>query len=594
MDRPGAFLDPSRLDTSLTPVAQAIENTYNPILADFRNFVYVVWKHLGLPEPTEVQYDIAAFLQHGPKRSVIEAFRGVGKSWLTSAFAVWLLLRDPQIKIEVVSASKDRADAFSTFVKRLIHELPMCAHLRARQGQRDSSLIFDVGPARPDHSPSVKSVGITGQLTGSRADVIVADDVEVLNNSLTQTMRDRLAELVKEFDSILKPHDEARIIYLGTPQTEMTLYNQLEGRGYQVRIWPARYPNPSKLARYADRLAPMILARLEAEPELGTACGGRGAPTDPIRFSDMDLQEREASYGRSGFAMQFQLDPSASDQDKYPLKLADLVVMDCDPKMGPVKVIWGSSPELSRADLPNVGLLGDRYYRPMWYSKDAFMPYKGVVMSIDPAGRGGDELGYAIVAMLNGYLIVLRCKGLKGGYVDENLQKLADEAKRFGVNEIIIESNFGDGMFQKLLAPFLTRTYPVHVEELHSSQQKERRIIDTLEPVMNQHRLIVDSSVVRDDYENYNDYSGDLAARYQLFYQMTRISKDKGSLGKDDRLDALAMAVARWVEVMDKDTEANESEHREMLKQQVIDQFLETAGLGGSDHQPSAMDEFYL
>jgi hypothetical protein len=540
--------------------------------------VYVVWKHLGLPDPTPVQYDIASYLQHGPKRSIIQAFRGVGKSWLTSALAVWLLLRDPQLKIEVVSASKDRADAFSTFVKRLIHELPMCAHLRARPGQRDSSLVFDVGPARPDHSPSVKSVGITGQLTGSRADVLIADDVEVVGNSLTQTMRDKLAMLVQEFDAILKPLATSRIIYLGTPQTEMTLYTQLEPRGYRTRVWPARYPAPSKVARYGDRLAPMVREALERDPALGTACSGRGAPVDPIRFHDLDLMEREASYGRSGFAMQFMLDPSFSDSDKFPLKLSDLIVLDCDPKMGPIKAVWGSSPELARADLPVVGLSGDRLYRPMWVSKENYVPYTGVVMAIDPAGRGTDELGYAIVAMLNGYLFVLRARGLKGGYADENLELLAKEAKRYGVNHIRIESNFGDGMFAKLFSPVLSRIHPCFVEDERSSQQKERRIIDTLEPVMNQHRLIVDARVVTDDFENYNDYSQEVAARYQLFYQMTRLTKDKGSLAKDDRLDALAMAVAYWVEVMDQDTLRIEEEHREALRMSEIEKFIEAAG----------------
>ena len=566
------------MTTQLTPTAQAAQIGANPILSDFRNFVYVVWKHLGLPDPTPVQYDIASYLQHGPKRSIIQAFRGVGKSWLTSALAVWLLLRDPQLKIEVVSASKDRADAFSTFVKRLIHELPMCAHLRARPGQRDSSLVFDVGPARPDHSPSVKSVGITGQLTGSRADVLIADDVEVVGNSLTQTMRDKLAMLVQEFDAILKPLDSSRIIYLGTPQTEMTLYAQLETRGYQTRVWPARYPAPSKVVRYGARLAPMVREALERDADLGTKCGGQGAPVDPIRFHDLDLMEREASYGRSGFAMQFMLDPSFSDSDKFPLKLSDLIVLDCDRKMGPIKAVWGSSPELARSDLPVVGLSGDRLYRPMWVSKENYVPYTGVVMAIDPAGRGTDELGYAIVAMLNGYLFVLRARGLKGGYADENLEMLAKEAKRFGVNHIRIESNFGDGMFAKLFSPVLSRIHPCHIEDERSSQQKERRIIDTLEPVMNQHRLIMDAKVIADDFENYNDYSQETAARYQLFYQMTRLTKDKGSLAKDDRLDALAMAVAYWVEVMDKDTASVEREHFEMLRQQEINRFIESFG----------------
>jgi hypothetical protein len=580
------------LTNQLNPVALAAKRVANdPVLSDFRNFMFLVWKHLGLPAPTPVQYDIADYLQHGPKRSIIEAFRGVGKSWITSAFVCWVLLRDPQLKILVVSASKTRADDFSTFTKRLIAEMPLLQHLMARPGQRDSNISFDVGPSRPDHSPSVKSVGITGQLTGSRADLIIADDVEVVGNSLTQMMRDKLSSLVKEFDAIIKPLETSRILYLGTPQTEMTLYTQLTQRGYMLRVWPARFPQAKNMLRYSETLAPMLVEMLNGDPTLPEQCSGRGAPTDPIRFDDLDLCEREASYGRSGFAMQFMLDPSYSDADKFPLKLADLIVLDCDPKMAPIKVVWGSSPELARNDLPTVGLAGDRLYRPMWVAKENYNPYSGVVMSIDPSGRGGDELAYAIVAFLNGYLYVLRVRGLKGGYQDSNLELLAKEAKKYGVNQIIAESNFGDGMFTKLLEPHLQRIHPCAVEEVHNSIQKERRIIDTLEPVMNQHRLVMDAKVVLEDFENYNGYSGETEARYQLFYQLTRITREKGALAKDDRLDALAIAIGYWVEVMDQDTNRIVEEHREAALQMELGKFME--GITGENPLRSSMtDEF--
>ena len=214
----------------------------HPAQLDFRKFLYLLWQHLMLPEPTPIQYDLAHYLQHGPDRCIIEAFRGVGKSWLTAGFVVWLLWSDPQLKILAVSASKERADQFATFVKQIIADFPLVSILQPRRGQRDSKLAFDVGPSRADHSPSVKSAGITGQITGSRADVIIPDDVEIPNNSLTQTQRDLLAERVKEFDAILKPGIGKRIIYLGTPQTEMSLYTLLPERGYEVRVWPALYP----------------------------------------------------------------------------------------------------------------------------------------------------------------------------------------------------------------------------------------------------------------------------------------------------------------------------------------------------------------
>ena len=529
----------------------------HPVLNDFRQFMYVVWKHLGLPDPTPVQYDIAKYLQHGPKRSVIEAFRGVGKSWVTSAFVCWILLNDPQKKILVVSASKERADAFSTFVKRLINEIPILEHLKPKDGQRDSVISFDVGPAKPDHSPSVKSVGITGQITGSRADILIADDIEVPNNSATQMMRDKLSEAVKEFDAILKPLEGSRIIYLGTPQTEMSLYNQMPERGYETRIWPALFPVLSKIESYQGKLAPYVTQRLEQDPDLADK------PTDPARFGEEDLMERKASYGRAGFALQFMLDTSLSDGDRYPLKVGDLIVQNLNPTMAHLKVAWASAPELCINELPNVALTGDRFYRPMWHS-DEMSEYTGCVMSIDPSGRGSDETGYAIVKFLAGNLYLVAAGGLMGGYSDETLETLARLAKIHNVKQIIIEANFGDGMYSQLLKPVLGRIYPCSVEEVKHSTQKEARIIDTLEPVISQHRLVVDQKLIEKDYDTAKD------VKYSLFYQMTRITRDRGALVHDDRLDAVAMAVGYWVEQMSSDND----KAVKIIKQKALDDEL--------------------
>lgn len=219
-----------------------------PALEDFRVFLTMVWRHLNLPDPTPIQLDIARYLQHGPRRKLVEAFRGVGKSWITSAYVVWKLRMNPDRKFMIVSASKDRADNFSTFTLRLINELPLLQCLIPRTDQRCSKLCFDVAPAHADHAPSVTSKGIFSQITGGRADEIIADDIEVPNNSFTQGMRDKLSEAVKEFDAILKPG--GIITYLGTPQTEQSLYNSLPDRGYDARIWPARYPTIEQKTNY--------------------------------------------------------------------------------------------------------------------------------------------------------------------------------------------------------------------------------------------------------------------------------------------------------------------------------------------------------
>ena len=528
----------------------------------FKNFLYLAWKHLQLPDPTPMQYDIADYLQYGPKRICIQAFRGAGKSWITSAFTVWNWIIDPQRNILVVSASKTRADDFSTFTQRLIHELPICEHLKPKDNQRQSKVSFDVGPARASHAPSCKSMGITGQLTGSRADLIIADDVESANNSQTQLMRDRLGETVKEFDSIIKP-EVGRVVFLGTPQTEMSLYNELEERGFKTQIWSARYPDEKGLVQYGHKLASSLI---ENANNLKA-----GDPVDPKRFDNDDLMEREASYGRSGFALQFMLDTSLSDVNMYPLKLNDLMVMSGIDSWdeAPGKVQWASGIDQVKAldpELPNVGLKGDYYVAPMHFSSE-YYPFEGSVMAVDPAGRGKDRTAYAIVKMLNGILYLTDIGSFDGGYDEKTLADLALAAKAQDVNEIVVESNFGDGMFNRLLEPILSRLYPCTLSEVRSSVQKEKRIIDTLEPVMNQHRLVVNQELIKQDFELERDH--------QLFYQMSRITRIKGCLRHDDLIDVLAMAVQVWNEAIGRDVdEALDSAKEERLKEE-LDRFLD-------------------
>jgi hypothetical protein len=548
-------------------------NQEDKIKNDFRLFMWVIWKHLGLPDPTPIQYDIALYLQHGKKRRMVQAFRGVGKSWITAAFVLWRLYKNPNERILVVSASKDRADSFSVFVKRLIEEVPLIQHLRPDpdRGQRDSIIAFDVGPSDAHQAPSVRSVGITGQLTGGRATIIVADDVEVPKNSYTQTMRDKLSESVKEFDAVLTPNGE--IVYLGTPQTEMSLYNVLPERGYDIRIWPSRYVSMKDTTRYAGRLAPIILDKIEK----GLCTTGQS--TDPRRFTDLDLAEREASYGRSGFALQFMLDTSLSDQERYPLKLQDLMVWDCDREVAPIKFVWASGKDVVLDDLESVGFTGDRWHKPMWWSQETDK-YQGSVMYIDPSGRGKDETGWAVVNQLNGTLFLMDMGGFRDGYSPATLQSLANVCKDNKVRAVVIEDNFGDGMFTELFKPYLYRTYPVSIDDeflkgKRNSTQKERRIIDTLEPVMNQHRLVINKRLILKDLTNFNEHPGDNWQKYQLFYQMTRITKDKGALLHDDRLEAVAGAVSYWVEEMNRDQEKIEQDHRERLLDEDLKEFMD-------------------
>ena len=289
--------------------------------------------------------------------------------------------------------------------------------------------------------------------------------------------------------------------------------------------------------------------------------------------------EREASYGRSGFALQFMLDTRLSDAERYPLKMSDLIVMDIPTQEAPEKVSWSSDSQYIVEELPNVAFNGDHYHKPMFMSSE-FVEYTGSVMSIDPSGRGKDETCYAVVKMLNGYLYVRRCGGIAVGYSEEALKKLAVIAKEEQVNEIIVESNFGDGMFNQLFMPVLNKVHSVTMSEVRHNTQKERRIIDVLEPVMNQYRLVMDKKVIQKDFDSCQHLPPEQALRYQLMYQLTRLTADRGALTNDDRLEALAMACQYWVDAMAQDVEQRMGVRKEELMAAELNRLREQASMG--------------
>ncbi len=508
---------------------------------DFKLFLQALWAQLDLPSPTRAQYAIADYLQYGPKRLQIQAFRGVGKSWITGAFVLWTLFKDNEKKIMIISASKERADNMSIFLQKLIIETPWLNHMQpSDDSARWSRISFDI-KCPPHQAPSVKSVGITGQLTGSRADLMILDDIEVPGNSMTELMREKLLQLCTEAESILTPKEDSRIMYLGTPQTVFTIYRKLAERNYRPFVWPARVPR--KLSSYEGLIAPQLQEDIDngADP---------WSVTDPDRFDHEDLIEREASMGRSNFMLQFMLDTSLSDAEKFPLKMADLVITSVNPKSAPDSVVWCSDPQNVIKDLPTVGLPGDYFYSPMQLQGE-WGPYQETICSVDPSGRGADETTAAYISQRNGYLYLHEMRAYRDGYSDNTLLDILRGCKKLGVTKLVVETNFGDGLVAELFKKHIIQTQQaIDVEEVRANVRKEDRIIDALEPILNQHRLIVNRSVVEWDYKSNKDEAPEKRLLYMLFYQMSRMCREKGAVRHDDRLDALAQGVKYFTDAM--------------------------------------------
>ena len=510
--------------------------------ASFPLFLSLVWKSLDLPPPTRAQIAIANYLQNGPKRLQIQAFRGLGKSWIAAAFVLWTLWNDRDKKILVISASKQRADDFTIFCQKCILEFDWLAHFRpVDDDQRWSRVSFDVAGCRPAQAPSVKSVGITGQITGSRADLIVFDDVEVPANSATDFMREKLLQLVTEGESVLTPKEDSRIVFLGTPQTTFTIYRTLRERNYKPFVWPARYPKD--LTGYDEVLAPQLVRDIEKKGHETI----KWQPTD-TRFSEINLLERETSMSRSNFMLQFMLDTSLSDALKFPLKLSDFSVLPLDMEKGPSDLVWGSDQD-TLLNLPAVALPGDRWHRPKTTSD--FVPYGQTIVAVDPSGRGKDETVAVIMSQLNGFIFVRDIFANQDGYSDKTLCEILRRAKKYKATLCLIESNFGDGAVMELMKRHAAEMKtPIDFEEMRATTRKEDRIIDTLEPVLNQHRLVIDQRLIEWDYTSNPDLSPEERLPRMLMYQLTRMCREKGAVKHDDRVDALALGVKYFQDIL--------------------------------------------
>lgn len=534
----------------------------------FPLFLSLVWKSLDLPSPTRAQLAIAQYLQNGPKRLQIQAFRGLGKSWIAAAFVLWTLWNDRDKKILVISASKQRADDFTIFCQKCILEFDWLAHLRpVDDDQRWSRVSFDVAGCRPAQAPSVKSVGITGQITGSRADLIVFDDVEVPANSATDFMREKLLQLVTEGESVLTPKSDSRIVFLGTPQTTFTIYRTLRERNYRPFVWPARYPKD--LTGYEEVLAPQLTKDIKRDGHEALSW----QPTD-TRFSEINLLEREQSMSRSNFMLQFMLDTSLSDALKFPLKLSDFSVIPLDLERGPSDLVWGADKE-TLLDLPAVALPGDRWHRPKAVSE--YVPWGETIIAVDPSGRGKDETVAVILSQINGYLFIRDIFATQDGYSDMTLREILRRAKKYKAGMCLIESNFGDGAVMELMKKHAQEMkVAIAFEEVRATTRKEDRIIDTLEPVLNQHRLVVDQRLIDWDYRSNGDMAPEERLPRMLMYQLTRMCREKGAVKHDDRVDALALGVKYFQDVLAISAKQAQVEAKRMEWNRMMTAFIET------------------
>ena len=503
-------------------------------------FCTALMRELSMAEsPTPVQMQIIKYLEEGPKRRVICAFRGCGKSTISAMFLLWKLYHNPNEKCLIISASMSRSEAMTAWMLQTISRVSWLKHMQPdTHDGRYSKLNFDVGTCKHvEQSASARAAGIQGMITGARASTVLVDDCETPQTCLTQVQREKLRNSLNEIEAILKPGPDSEVVYLGTPHssTESIYFALQRDLSYEMQMWPARVP--TDLTPYKGALAPLIQQRV------GVA---DGRPTD-TRFSEDELLQRELSMSPMQWKLQFLLDATLSDKEKFPLRCADLMVMHLDEHL-PEVVTYEKARYLAIDDLPCAGMAHDpTFYRPQQVDGTIRTADVPCVMALDPSAGGADEFGWAIVKAWAGNYFLVESGGKLNGVNDELWKHLAKLAKEHDVKQIIVETNFGGlEIYSQILKKYLINAgAECAVEGIRSNQRKELRIIDTLAPVMQTHRMIVDRRVIEKDADLLKRAVEEKDASYSLIHQMTRLSHARGCLLHDDRLDAWAMCV-QW------------------------------------------------
>ena len=254
----------------------------------FRVFLDV-WNQNQKCTTPSIHHAMAAWLEEsrglGRQRLLMTAFRGSGKSTLVALYLTWLFTQDPDMRALLLAADSSLAIKMANNIRKIIQSHPFSSTLRPKNPDQWAADRFTVNRTKELRDPSILALGISANITGCRADIIVYDDVEVPNTCNTALKRQDLRERLMESNFILVPGGTQ--LYIGTPHTYFSIYAE-EPR---TEIDEER----TFLEGYHRYKKPVL--------------NQRGQSVWPERFSMKEIEYLRAQSGPNKFAAQMMLDP---------------------------------------------------------------------------------------------------------------------------------------------------------------------------------------------------------------------------------------------------------------------------------------------
>lgn len=423
------------------------------IAQDFSNLVQY-YNHCNVFKTGRIQVQIANELQCGKEIILLMAFRNSTKTYLVDLYCLWRLHRYPNTRILVLSAKEGNATRHMGNFKRMLKLMPAFHYMQFSKWTESG---FQLSHATDEAEDTFTTASINSTVTSMHIDLIVADDCEVRKNTETPALRNKLIERYSEFESLLhspgrhckdKEHipmpERTTTIYIGTPHSEFSTYfvdKEVDENGEEE-------PHPLSDAHIIK------IPAINAES---------GKSNFPEVWPMQRLAKKKSRMSKPAWFLQYMLDPSGYDKEAAVVDFKSILIQSCN--------------------------------------------IKDAVMTVDPAGEkgGGDEHAICIGGFASGVIKdpskpkveanLVHIKKIAGTKVKANdfVDWSLKIAKEHGVEKILVESNFGAycTLFQNKVAE---QGNWCSVEALRTTMKKEERLVETLDPMINAHKVSFERS----------------------------------------------------------------------------------------------------
>ncbi len=455
--------------------------------ADLRLFV-VLWNQRHNLDTPDIHLKMATWLEHnwerGNKNLLLMAFRSSGKSTIAALFVAWLLYRNPDLRILVLAADLALSKKMVRNVKNIIERHPLTPQLKPDKPDQWAGERFSVKRYLPLRDPSVMARGVSSNITGSRADIVICDDVEVPGTCDSASKREDLRDRLSEMSYVLVPGGST--LYIGTPHSYFSIY--------------AKEPR-KEIGEEEAFLA--AFKRLEI-PVLDD----EGQSVWPERYSRAALAHMKRQSGPNKFESQMMLKPVNIAQGRLDPSLIQFYEEDLNYVKELQTLFIGDTKMVSAS----------AFWDPAFGSANGDHSVLAVIFS--------DNEG-------NAYLHHLEYIKLdEGSDIDEAHQQcdiVAVLIKRFYIPRVSVETN-GLGAFLPsiLKNTLVSKATPCAVQKVNSTRAKDIRILEAFDALLASQRLYVHKSVLQTP-----------------FMSEMQDWRPERKYGHDDGLDAVAGALGQ-------------------------------------------------